>query len=94
MRSLFLVLLMTLATHGCSTSDPRPAIDNAVLLREAIDQYNADNVRYPASLQELVDEGYLREIPPDSSTGRPDTWVLIWEPHGAGIFDVRPRGEP
>ena len=43
-------------------------------MRDAIDNYTLDKQRPPKSLQDLVDAGYLRTIPIDPMTGRPD-WV-------------------
>jgi general secretion pathway protein G len=45
-------------------------------MRQAIDQYHADKGRYPASLQSLVEDGYLREIRKDPMTGAVD-WVEV-----------------
>ena len=46
-------------------------------MRDAIDQYYADKNKYPQSLQDLVTDGYLREIPKDPMTDSADTWVTI-----------------
>jgi general secretion pathway protein G len=43
-------------------------------LRDAIDQYYADKNKYPGSLDDLVTDGYLREIPEDPMTRSKDTW--------------------
>ncbi|MCM5681560.1 type II secretion system GspH family protein [Schlegelella sp. S2-27] len=50
---------------------------NLRITREAIDQFHADARRYPQTLQELVDQRYLREIPQDPITERRDTWILL-----------------
>jgi general secretion pathway protein G len=52
--------------------------EDLTILRKLIDQYFADKTKYPASLQALVDEKYLRKIPVDPITGRPD-WVEVRE---------------
>ena len=44
------------------------------IIRDAIDHYTLDKERRPKSLQDLVDAGYLRVIPVDPTTGKPD-WV-------------------
>jgi general secretion pathway protein G len=62
--------------------------------RDLIDQYYADKGRYPASLQALVEDGYMRRIPNDPITNLPD-WTEVPaepEPDSAeepGIYDVR-----
>jgi general secretion pathway protein G len=48
-------------------------------LRESLDLYRADKGHYPASLEALVDEEYLRELPSDPITKSALTWVVIYE---------------
>jgi general secretion pathway protein G len=64
------------------------------MMREAIDNYALDELRPPQSLQDLVREGYLRELPIDPITLKKD-WVsqcgdLRLNPKEAahGIYDV------
>ena len=47
-------------------------------IRDAIDNYTADRGERPHSLQDLVNAGYIRTIPLDPMTGKPD-WVLDFE---------------
>jgi len=49
--------------------------DNQRVINEAIDQYTADKKKAPQSLQDLVDQGYFREVPIDPITQSRDTWV-------------------
>lgn len=44
--------------------------------RTTIDQFYADQGKFPDSLQDLVDKKYLRDIPKDI-TGQNDTWVVV-----------------
>ena len=46
-------------------------------MRDAIDQYYADKGKYPASLDALVSDGYLRKIPEDPITKSADTWQTV-----------------
>lgn len=69
---------------------------NLFRMHDAIDQYFADKGQYPASLQTLVSEGYLRDIPTDPMTRSKDTWTTIpAEPDPSrpstdtGIYEVR-----
>jgi general secretion pathway protein G len=48
-------------------------------MRDAIDQHYGDKGRYPASLDALVEGGYLRALPIDPITKRSDTWVVEYE---------------
>lgn len=50
---------------------------NLRTLRDGIDQYYADKGYYPASLEALVEESYLRALPLDPMTKSHDTWVEI-----------------
>jgi len=47
--------------------------------RKLIDQYYLDKRTYPASLQTLVEEKYLRTIPVDPITNSATTWVEVRE---------------
>lgn len=69
---------------------------NLFTLRIQIDAYTADKKKAPQSLDDLVTEGYLRQIPVDPMTGSAETWVVIMEDAltsvdqtEPGIFDVR-----
>ena len=67
-------------------------------IREAIDQYYADNDKYPAALSDLINtqeksKSYLRGLPKDPFTNAGD-WITV-APEGSGesggesgIFDV------
>ena len=65
-------------------------------MRDAIDQYYADKNKYPASLDALVSEKYLRAVPVDPFTNATDTWQTTQaEPDPGnlggevGVFDVK-----
>ena len=70
--------------------------NNLVRMRDAIDQYYADKGKYPASLDALVSDKYLRMIPEDPFTKSSDSWQTVpAEPDPAnpsaepGIYDVK-----
>ena len=65
-------------------------------MRLAIDSYTIDKQKAPQALDDLVREGYLRQIPLDPMTSSNQTWRVIMEDTTAsvnqnepGIFDVR-----
>lgn len=65
-------------------------------MRDAIDQYYADKGKYPANLDALVSDGYLRKIPEDPITKSADTWQTVpaeSDPNNPasepGIYDVK-----
>jgi len=45
------------------------------VLRAAIDSYTMDKQKAPQSLDDLLQDGYLRSIPEDPFTRTKDTWV-------------------
>ena len=49
--------------------------DDLRKMRSLIDQFAADKARLPQSLDELVSEGYMREVPTDPFTGQKD-WAI------------------
>ncbi|MFO7865637.1 MAG: prepilin-type N-terminal cleavage/methylation domain-containing protein [Candidatus Aminicenantes bacterium] len=51
--------------------------ENLFLMRKLINQYYLDKKKYPADLQALVDDGYLKMIPEDPITGSSETWVEV-----------------
>jgi general secretion pathway protein G len=64
-------------------------------MRSAIDQYTMDKAKAPQALQDLVQEGYLRELPKDPFTNARDTWQIAQEDvllsadqNNPGITDV------
>jgi general secretion pathway protein G len=46
------------------------------IMRNAIDAYTTDKQKAPQSLQELVENGYLKAIPADPMTRATDSWVV------------------
>jgi general secretion pathway protein G len=74
--------------------------NNLFTLRTVIDEYTYDKQKAPQTLQDLVSDGYLRQIPIDPMTGNAESWRLIMEDAGntvnqtqPGIFDVRSGAE-
>src|SRR4051794_36758217 len=65
-------------------------------LRDAIDQYFADKGQYPATLDALVTDGYMRKIPDDPFTKNNSSWQTVPaepDPNNptaeAGVYDVK-----
>ena len=68
-------------------------LENLFQMREAIDQYYADNGRYPNMLNDLINtqersKSYLRDIPKDPLTGLSDWIIVAAEGDEGGVFDV------
>ncbi len=101
--SLIVVLAsIGLTVYGNSVTRAKEAVlkEDLFRMRDAIDQYYADKNRYPASLEDLVSEKYLRAIPVDPFTNSADTWqteLAEPEPGNAaaspGIYNVKSGAE-
>ena len=55
-------------------------------LNQAISQYHSDRGRYPATLEALVQDRYLRGVPKDPFTGSTATWRKVSE---LGVVQIR-----
>jgi general secretion pathway protein G len=69
-------------------------------MRDAIDQYYADKNQYPSTLEALVTDGYLRQIPQDPFTKSESSWQQIPaepDPNNPsaepGVYDVKSGSE-
>jgi general secretion pathway protein G len=70
--------------------------NNLFTLRTVIDNYTYDKQKAPQSLQDLVTDGYLRDVPIDPMTGSNQSWRTVMEDTSQsvnqtepGIFDVK-----
>ncbi len=50
---------------------------NLRTMRDAMDQYYADKGHFPANLQALVEDEYLRTMPYDPITKSTETWIEV-----------------
>jgi general secretion pathway protein G len=75
-RFVSLIALGVALATGCSAQQKREATlkDDLLIIRQAIDKYTLDKEQAPHSLQDLVKEHYLKEIPTDPFTEKKD-WV-------------------
>ena len=56
---------------------------NLRTLCDVLDQYKGDRGHYPSSLETLVDDGYLREIPVDP-IAKTQEWDVVYEEAAVG----------
>ncbi|MBK7354376.1 MAG: prepilin-type N-terminal cleavage/methylation domain-containing protein [Nitrosomonas sp.] len=64
---------------------------NLSIMRDAIDKFYSDTGKYPLSLNQLVEEKYIRAIPIDPMTESSQTWIEVppSDPEIEGMYDVR-----
>jgi len=93
-------ILITIAAPNLKQSivRAREAVlrENLFQMRDAIDQYYADNGKYPAALSDLINtqdkaKSYLRAIPKDPFTNAED-WITV-APEGSGEGGGEGSGE-
>ncbi len=67
--------------------------ENLFILRDVIDQFYADNTKYPDALNQLVEKGYIRQVPKDPLTGSAESWVIVpatdEQGQQVGVYDVK-----
>lgn len=68
--------------------------DDLSQMRKLLDQYAWDRGELPQSLEDLVQAGYMREIPQDPITGKKDWRVVRGEKQKgtgmlSGVIDIR-----
>ncbi|MBK4735823.1 type II secretion system protein [Noviherbaspirillum pedocola] len=86
-------LLLSIAVpryfHTLDQAKAQVQQQNLATLRDAIDKYFGDRGRYPDTLDDLVKQHYLRSIPVDPLTGKPDWTVRPPEDTQKGmVYDV------
>ena len=71
-------------------SKEKVLLTNLVTMRDSIDKYYGDHGRYPAGLETLATDKYIREIPEDPITESTETWVILpsKELDSPGVYDV------
>jgi len=102
-----MVLIITLASigltvYGNSITRAKEATlkEDLFRMRDALDQYYADRNKYPASLETLVEDKYMRAVPVDPFTNSAETWqTTMSEPEPgnpsaeSGVYDVKSGSE-
>ena len=94
---MVIIISMAIPIYQRSITRAKESVlhNNLTTLRTTIDNYTYDKQKAPQSLQDLVSEGYLREVPLDPMTGTADWRTIMEEASQAvsqsepGIFDVK-----
>lgn len=93
---LVILLSVALPVYQNSVQQARETVlkENLWQMRRQIDQYASDKGRLPQSLEDLVKDGYLREIPVDPITEKAEWNLIMGEDKYSnekkqGLVDVR-----
>jgi len=87
--------LMTIAMpryfQSLETSREATLRQSLAVMREALDHYYGDTGHYPDSLEQLVEQRYLRSAPLDPITERRDMWQVVAPPEGVvgSVADIK-----
>jgi general secretion pathway protein G len=94
--AILISIAVPIYNHVITRSRESVLRSNLFTMRTLIDEYTYDKQKAPQSLQDLVGEGYLREVPVDPITNSRDTWKIVMEdannamnPQEPGMYDVR-----
>ena len=75
--SILLAIALPIYQKSIIRSKESVLRSNLFTLRTMIDEYTVDKQHAPQTLQDLVSEGYLRQVPQDPMTGSDQTWKII-----------------
>jgi general secretion pathway protein G len=90
-----IALLLTIAAPrflgGISTAKDDVLHENLYLMRKSLDQFYTDKGHYPATLDELVTQHYLRQVPMDPVVGNSTSWVIVAPTNSSmgSVFDIK-----
>ena len=94
--AVLLSIALPIYTKSITRAKESVLKNNLFTMRTLIDEYTYDKQKAPQTLQDLVSEGYLRQIPIDPMTNSADTWKPIMEDaqssvsqNEPGLFDIR-----
>ncbi|MGP8271216.1 MAG: type II secretion system protein [Terracidiphilus sp.] len=73
---MLILMLIAVPKYTIAIKNAREAVlrEDLHIMRAAIDSYTMDKQKAPQSLDDLVQEGYLKTIPEDPITRSKDTW--------------------
>ena len=97
---LIILLSVALPTYQRSVQQARETVlkENLFQMRRAIDQYGADKGKLPQSLDDLVKDEYLRELPVDPVIEKKEWKEITGDDNnssegGQGLKDVKSTAE-
>ena len=77
MAIIGILAVIAIPSYVSAVRQAREAVlkEDLHVMRNAIDSYTADKEKAPQSLDDLVQDGYIKIIPEDPMTHSRDTWV-------------------
>ena len=87
------LLAIAMPRYFSSLERSREAVlhQDLALFRETLDKYYGDRGKYPETIDVLVSNRYLRNIPVDPITDSSATWVSVppENPELGGVYDIK-----
>ena len=84
-----ILILVSISVPAYNTSILRAKesvlLQNLFTLRSLISQYTLDKQKAPQALEDLVQAGYIKQIPVDPFTGKNDTWTVDQEDYSLSV---------
>lgn len=104
MIAMFIMIILisvALPTYRYTVQHARETVlkENLYQMRKAIDQFAADKGKYPQSVDDLIEQKYLRERPVDPVNDNSTEWEQVMgdDPNnpdgGQGMVDVKSLAE-
>jgi general secretion pathway protein G len=83
---------IAIPSYVASVKNAKEAVlkEDLHVMRNAIDSYTMDKQKAPQSMDDLVQSGYLREIPKDPMTHSSETWVTATDDTLESIDQTEP----
>src|SRR5207237_7541761 len=86
--SLILILVsISIPAYNTSILRAKESVlmQNLFTLRSLISQYTLDKQKAPQALEDLVQAGYIKQIPIDPFTGKNDSWTVDQEDYSLSV---------
>ena len=84
-----ILILVSISIPAYNTSILRAKesvlLQNLFTLRSLISQYTLDKQKAPQALEDLVQAGYIKQIPIDPFTGKSDSWTVDQEDYSLSV---------
>jgi general secretion pathway protein G len=93
MSIVALLLSISVPRYFASVDKSKETVlnENLRVIRTSIDKFHADKGRYPLTLEDLVEQKYIRAVPIDPITENSRSWIVIppQDPEARGVADVK-----